>query len=67
MSLDRRVLMALSCDSIISLTRKCIGSYCLAFFSIFFCQSCLGACQDRYLETRARVQEALERRQTNGM
>ena len=30
-------------------------------------QSCLGACQDRYLETRARIQEALERRQASGM
>ena len=30
-------------------------------------QSCLGACQDRYLETRTRIQEALERRQANGM
>jgi Tim10/DDP family zinc finger len=30
-------------------------------------QSCLGACQDRYLETRTRIQEALERRQASGM
>lgn len=26
-------------------------------------QSCMAACQDRYLDTRAQVQEALEKRQ----
>lgn len=26
-------------------------------------QACMGACQDRYLETRAHVQEALQKRQ----
>ena len=28
-------------------------------------QSCLGACQDRYLETRQHVQSALEKRQSS--
>jgi hypothetical protein len=26
-------------------------------------QACMGACQDRYLETRTHVQEALQKRQ----
>lgn len=28
-------------------------------------QSCMAACQDRYLDTRAQVQEALEKRQNS--
>mmetsp|Transcript_13064 Transcript_13064/g.22195 ORF Transcript_13064/g.22195 Transcript_13064/m.22195 type:complete len:84 (-) Transcript_13064:2019-2270(-) len=28
-------------------------------------QSCMASCQDRYLDTRAQVQEALQKRQAN--
>lgn len=30
-------------------------------------QSCIAACQDQFLETRLQVQQALEKRQSDGM